>query len=173
MILFGHLGIGYRLTKPWHRCLSARWLLAGTIAPDVLDKSAYLVSEFFVHPPLAMDPFFSGTRTVGHSLLFLLLVSVVSRLARSRAGLSLAAGIVTHLLLDCLTPWLGSPLHTWSYTFGVLLWPLQGWNFPVKLWESELFTFKGIFKNPWLLLLEAVGLWFLRPLFLAARSRPR
>ncbi|MBI5201898.1 MAG: metal-dependent hydrolase, partial [Elusimicrobia bacterium] len=41
MIFFGHLGLGDALAAPVRRGLPRRWVLLGTVLPDLLDKPLY------------------------------------------------------------------------------------------------------------------------------------
>jgi len=66
--------------------LSTGWLVAGAALPDIVDK------------PLAMLGFVDLFHTVGHSAL--LAVVFVPLALRSSAGLAVAVGWASHLLLD-------------------------------------------------------------------------
>ncbi len=171
MLFFGHLGIGYRIGSAFRRRPLARvdvgCLLLGTIAPDLIDKSMFFASDWlFVHPPLLADPFISGTRTLGHTIGFTLLVAAAARLRRTSALGYFALGMATHLFLDCFTYLLGHKTHTLAYVLGVMTWPVSGWQFPVRLWTWHPFRLMGIFTGqPWMWVMEAFGLWCLRPVF--------
>ena len=85
----------------------------------------------------------SGTRTMGHTGLFLLLSLLVCAALRSKWLLALSLGILTHLILDGfqLSPGLGT---TVDYSH-LIFWPLWGFEFP---------------KTPYHNLGEQLGRWF-------------
>jgi hypothetical protein len=67
-------------------------LLVGCLLPDLIDKPLY-----YLTPPTEL---ISGSRTFGHTLLFLVLLIAAAAVARSLALGAVAAGVATHLLLD-------------------------------------------------------------------------
>lgn len=106
MFLLAHLGFtaapGAIVAKWWGEnkgykdsVPDLRWLLAGSILPDVLDKT---VGQVF------FKPYFENGRIYGHTVMFALLVLIagvygIKRKKDSRI-LLLAFGVVSHLLLD-------------------------------------------------------------------------
>ncbi len=110
MFLFGHLGIGERLgrlfTKPGTRAA----LLLGCLLPDLVDKPLYYGLVFATGKHAAELGLISGSRTVGHTLLFALLCGALVRGPRGRA---LFAGMVSHLLLDLSGDLFGPRLSSW------------------------------------------------------------
>jgi hypothetical protein len=143
MFILGHVGIGERLGAlvPRVRASGARgWLILGTLLPDLIDKPLYYGMKLVTGRDGEDLGLISGTRTVGHSALFALLLWVSFRALRWRAeGLALLAGMATHWLLD-----LGGDLTTYfTYLFGLsithpsfsllkaLLFPLLGGHFAV------------------------------------------
>jgi membrane-bound metal-dependent hydrolase YbcI (DUF457 family) len=133
MLLFGHLGIGLRLARPFGR-LPLRWVLLGTLLPDLIDKPLYYGLSTFTGLRGAELGLISGTRTFGHTGLLILLVLGFSALMRSHPGRSgktaaLAVGMATHLLLDAVSERLGSTgtgLHTESASLLALVYPYFG-----------------------------------------------
>jgi inner membrane protein len=125
MLLFAHTGItlgaatmiaavaNHREKKSWLASLSKymdiRFLVIGSMLPDIIDK------------PIG-HLFFSNGRIFSHTLLFLVLVTIIGVAVYQRTknlwGLSLAVGVLAHLLLDSM--WFAP--HT-------LFWPLMGWGF--------------------------------------------
>jgi uncharacterized protein (TIGR03382 family) len=94
MFVFGHLGFGSVLARPWrHRAV--RWaLLLGMLLPDIIDKPLYYAR---------LSDVFSCTRTIGHTgLLAVALLLAGLLMTRRRWLAALAIGMLTHLVLDCL-----------------------------------------------------------------------
>jgi membrane-bound metal-dependent hydrolase YbcI (DUF457 family) len=166
MLLFGHAGItlgaatlingavNIRHTKmSWLTSLSRyvdiRLLLVGSLLPDIIDKP---VGQYFFRGT------FNNGRIFSHTLLFLILISVIGFYLYKRHRqvwmLTLAAGTFMHLLLDEI--WL---------TPGTLFWPLLGLTFSkIELtgWLSDIF--RELFSMPRVYIPEAIGLvillWF-------------
>lgn len=110
MYVLGHLGIGLGLawlaSTRHPRRLDYRFVLLGTILPDLIDKP--------LGAALGLE-----SRLWAHTLVFLagiLAMSFVPSLAHLRW---IGFGVATHLLLDLI----------WDQP-GVGLWPLYGWAFP-------------------------------------------
>lgn len=155
MYLFGHIGIGQTVASPWRRRLPTRPLILGTILPDLIDKPLYYGFVLATGRHGAAIGLISGTRTFGHTGLFLLLLTLVAVVRKSPVFAALALGVATHLLLDSL----GNPFSHVLATGGVpLLWPLHGLRFPVfpytgakdQLWQALL--------NPYFFWTEILGL---------------
>ena len=119
MLLFGHLGIAiglaYLLDKSIlqrsKRRIDYRFLLLGSILPDLIDK------------PLSLAGIVGG-RAIGHTLIFAIVVIASVAVLESRGWksgilLGISLGIGTHLLLDTL----------WTNP-EVLFWPALGFSFP-------------------------------------------
>src|SRR4051812_43545813 len=100
MFVFGHLGIGSKLATPWAQGLPRRWLLVGTLLPDLIDKPLYYGLSFATGKSGTDLGLISGTRTFGHTALFLVLLALGSIIRRSRILAALALGTATHLLID-------------------------------------------------------------------------
>jgi hypothetical protein len=122
MLPFAHLGIGSELARRASgRELPFAALLAGTILPDVIDKPLFLWSH-------ASE--IGGSRSFGHTLLFLLAIVALGRLRRSEATIALAWGVASHLALDLLSKPTSAPSWFLGYAH-VLAWPLFGLDFPL------------------------------------------
>src|SRR6266436_5650275 len=90
MFPLGHLGIGTRLIPvrirdrlPWG------WLAFGCVLPDVLDKPVFLAARIARHASLLHLDALRGSRLLGHSLFFFVLLvaaaAVFPRADRVRA----------------------------------------------------------------------------------------
>jgi hypothetical protein len=118
VFLFGHLGLGRALVRPWHSRLPWVPLAVGMLVPDLIDKPLYYLS---------VSPFFSCTRTVGHTAVFAATVLGLAALRRSPRGWALGVGVATHLLLDnVFDAAVGGELGS---AWIALVWPLDGWDF--------------------------------------------
>jgi len=118
MFLFAHLGMGRALVRPWHGRLPWVPLALGMLLPDLIDKPLY-----YLHA----SPFFSCTRTVGHTALFAAMVLGVAALRKSPRGWALGVGVATHLVLDnVFDAVVGGGLGS---AWIALVWPLAGWDF--------------------------------------------
>jgi hypothetical protein len=118
MFVFGHLGFGSVLARPW-RDRAGRWaLLVGMLLPDLIDKPLYYAR---------LSDIFSCTRTVGHTGLLALVLLLAGVLFRRRAMAALAIGMTTHVILDCvMDAVVGSPE---SSALRAAAWPLMGTHF--------------------------------------------
>jgi inner membrane protein len=119
-----------------------RLLLLGSVLPDLIDKP---VGELFLR-----SVFNNNGRIIGHSLLFLFLITVIGVYLYKRHGtisvLVLSFGTFTHLIFDQM--WLNKP---------TLLWPAYGFLSFSRIASPELYS-------PQAYLPEAAGvlllLWF-------------
>ena len=129
MFFFGHMGIGSKLVAPWSKGLPRRWVLLGTLLPDLIDKPLYYGMALFTGRHGADLGLVSGTRTFGHTALFLLILSLIAILRSSKPLAALAVGVMTHLLLD---NWVE---HYFMGKVGAdhlaLFFPFLGFHFPV------------------------------------------
>src|SRR3954466_14792594 len=97
MFVLGHVGIGTRLLASARERLPARWLILGCLLPDLVDKPLfYLLLWARGHA----DPVIAGSRSVGHTGVFLLALLVGALLSRRSEAWALCAGVATHLALD-------------------------------------------------------------------------
>ncbi len=157
MLLFAHPGITLGAAtlvadvvnrKPsWFaslsRYLDIRWLLVGSLLPDIIDKP---VGQY-----LFRDTFNNG-RIFSHTLLFLIVISTLGfylwKKHRQTWMLALAVGTFTHLILD----------EMWQ-TPQTLFWPALGYRFPsVELegWVGNIW--ESLFSQPNVYIPEIIGL---------------
>ena len=157
MLLLAHTGITLGAALVIDRALSRnswfdslrerldlRLLLIGSLLPDIIDKpTAFLFRSIF-----------SYGRTVAHTLLFLLIITLAGVYLCRRGKLwliILSSGTFMHLILDQM--WL------WPE---VLLWPLYGFAFPsIDPVDSMLKMFGHLFTVPGVYLPEILGLLIL------------
>jgi membrane-bound metal-dependent hydrolase YbcI (DUF457 family) len=170
MLLFGHAGItlgaatvlagtvgmkgGRGLNRTsWFTALTRyvdiRVLVVGSLLPDIIDKP---LGHFFLRDTL------NNGRIYAHTLLFLLLIVAAGLFVYKRYHrmwlLTLAAGTLTHLILDGM----------WNAP-ATLLWPLMGSTFgkvEMESWVSSIF--QALISDPLTLAFEVIGLaivlWF-------------
>lgn len=114
LFVLGHLGItlaGAEAVAGRKSRLALRdlaWLSLGALLPDVVDKMLAL---------LVLSP--RVTRSIGHSLAFVVCLLLLWLLFQRRWQALLCAAAAGHLLLD----------QMWTRP-EILLWPLTGWSFP-------------------------------------------
>jgi membrane-bound metal-dependent hydrolase YbcI (DUF457 family) len=105
--------------------LPFRWILVGTVLPDLIDKPVFfLLSRGF--PAQGWE---SGKRGFAHTLVFLMVLAILARARKSPALWALTAGTATHLLLDVISK-STQGRATALGSLRVLLWPFAGWSFP-------------------------------------------
>lgn len=104
MLLFAHLGLTLVAAR-FLKWIDPRFLALGALLPDIIDK------------PLGLLIFGSmgHGRIFAHTLLFVLVLILISLASRDPRAASLSTGALAHLFLDAV--WL-SP--------AILLWPLLG-----------------------------------------------
>ena len=143
MFIFGHLGIGGTLARPWRKRLPWLPLFAGMLLPDIIDKPLYYAR---------ISHFFSCTRTVGHTVLLVALVLALAGLRRSKGLAALALGMSTHIVLDCA---LGGFSRDSSAVVAAA-WPLMG-PFVESYSASLVIHLRQLLVAP-VMLAEVVGL---------------
>jgi LexA-binding, inner membrane-associated putative hydrolase len=141
MFPLAHLGIGSAITRLVSVKLPFRWVLVGTVLPDLIDKPIFfLLSRCF--PEAGWE---AGKRGLAHTLVFLSLLAALSRARKSPALSAVTAGTATHLALDVISKSTeGSSTALGSLR--VLVWPFAGWSFPtlsrgmhgIEIWTFEL-----------------------------------
>lgn len=153
MFFFGHLGIGYKIVSPISRRLPIGFILLGTVLPDLIDKPLYYGLSYLTGLQGAELGMIAGTRSFGHSAVFLIALTLISALFRIRWLAALCLGIATHLLLDNVGDriLLGS-----GYTAKALVWPLMGWQFPVYPYHG-LQNHLSKAKDPYFVFSEVAG----------------
>jgi inner membrane protein len=122
--------------------IDIRFLLIGSLLPDIIDKpvGVFLFRETF-----------SSGRVYGHTLLFLIVISLVGLLLyrsyRKNWLLVVSFGTLVHFILDRM--WSGKE---------ILLWPLYGFAFEREdldnWWQAQ---WHGILTEPGLYIPEIVG----------------
>lgn len=158
MLVFGHTGITLGVTlalgsrpsrmSTFIKRFDLRLLLVGSFLPDIIDKP---LGHFVFRETL------NNGRLISHTLLFLLILSLVGYLLYRRGHLwvlTLAVGTFWHLVFD----------QMWQSP-ETLFWPLLGFNFE-KLIIDNLLThwFYGLISNPAVYIPEIIGFlvlaWF-------------
>ncbi len=155
MFVFGHLGLGSKLVSPWAARLPRRWLLLGTLLPDLIDKSLYYGRSWLEGARGAELGLISGTRTFGHTAALLLTIGIFAYFRRSPAAGALALGMATHLALDGVFDSLRGIVVA-SSLLPALLWPFTGAGFPVAQAEGLGDHLRSL-RDPILLGGEGVG----------------
>lgn len=126
VFVLGHVGIGTRMLGPLRKRLPPWPLVLGCLLPDLIDKPLYYAAHLF-----------PGTRSIGHSGLFLLALLLAAALARRPALWAVCAGVATHLLLDVggeLIAGADPDKSIWLAIF----WPAFGGRWPVANFRSIL-----------------------------------
>jgi hypothetical protein len=154
MFVFGHLGIGSKLVSPVASGLPRRAILLGTLLPDLIDKPLYYGLSLATGRSGAELGLISGSRTFGHTALFLLALSFGALASRSRWLAALSLGVASHLLLDNVGEVF---IHPPGGNLVTLLWPFLGTAFPPYKFQS-LGDHLSMFFHPFILGAEVVGL---------------
>jgi hypothetical protein len=166
VIFFGHLGLGDAAASPLRRDLPRRWVLLGTVAPDLLDKPVYFGLSWL--SGRRGWGIVRGTRSFGHAFLLAALVWWAGR-ARGDARLkALALGMATHPVLDFLSDWAAFGVAS-AGRGSAALWPLTGWGFPVPTYAGLGEHLRAL-SSPVLLSCEAAGLLWLAWAFSRRRA---
>ena len=164
MFIFGHLGIGKALARPWSRGFPAFAVLGGTLLPDLIDKPLYYAISAWTGLHGADIGLISGTRTIAHTGFFLALLMLIAWLGKKKWIAALALGVSTHLLLDCLGDrWLNP--HQLSSALQALVFPYFGGQFGAApfvdlgehaqsmnqpyFWITELLGVALLFRERW------------------------
>ena len=100
MFILGHMGFGSQMASPFSKNLARRWLLFGTVLPDLIDKPLYYGLSAVTHKRGSELGLIVGTRTIGHTGIFLLTLTSLAVLRKSRLVGAVALGVATHLFLD-------------------------------------------------------------------------
>ena len=148
MILW-HLGMTLLVVRYVFRDagMDLRWVLAGSILPDVIDKP---IGSILFHDTFRTHRLFS------HSVLFpVLMLAIVLVATRRGTGLrkgliALTIGVFVHLVLDAA--W-ADPEAFW--------WPLFGFEFPHVADSAFWPLLESMVTNPWVWAGEAVGAAYL------------
>jgi hypothetical protein len=141
VFVLGHVGIGVALASPRLSpdARTLRFLILGTLLPDLVDKPLYYGLVLVTGRMGAQLGLLSSTRTFGHTLVLCLLLYL---LLPRRIGTPLAAGMLTHLFLDEMGDLFGfffprrGPSVDSPPTAAAILFPLLGPHFPVSPFSS-------------------------------------
>lgn len=169
MFIFGHLGIGNQIARPWSRGLSTRWILIGTLMPDIIDKILYYGLSFITGlkaVELGHATTIYGTRTYAHTALFLILLTLFAQWRQSRVIAALSLGMATHLLLDNVYDRLvfgqvasfSADTANLSTAFQALVFPYFGLRFADLPFRNMNEHFWSILGNKALMGTEVAGL---------------
>jgi hypothetical protein len=162
VFVLGHAGIGTWLGNKLAPARDARWILLGTLLPDLIDKPLYYGLAFATGKRAAELGLISGTRTIGHTALFALFVLAAFW---RRHGPEVALGMATHLALDSLGDVVGfflpvGPPRAGPSTLAAVLFPLLGPRFPVSPFKTVGDHFWST-ANGYHALAEALGTFLL------------
>jgi hypothetical protein len=163
MFPLGHLGIGSKLVSPFSRGLPRRYLLLGTLLPDLIDKPLYYLLVLITGlrgAELGDRLLISGSRTIGHTTIVLLLLIAAAAWRRSRPLAAVCLGMITHLLLDAVWDHFGPHRDPANGAIVAILFPLFGARFPVAPFH-DLGEHLGGLRQPAILAAEVVGLLIL------------
>jgi len=153
LFVLGHVGIGTRLLFGLRQRLPAGWLIFGCLLPDLIDKPLFYGLLWTRGHP---DALISGSRSVGHSGLFLLALLGLALAFRRPELWAVLAGVVTHLVLD-----IGGELVSGSVPDAsiwiAIFFPALGWRFPRAQFGSLLEHLRLSVENAYTLAGEIVG----------------
>lgn len=153
MFVLGHLGIGPRLLAGLRRRLPPGWLAFGCLLPDLIDKPLFYGLLWWEGQA---DPLIRGSRSVGHSGLFLLALLALAAIARRPPLWAVAAGVATHLALDIageLFTGAGPDSSIWLAIF----YPAFDGRFPRAHFGNMLEHLRLTAENVYVLVGEVVG----------------
>jgi hypothetical protein len=153
LFILGHVGVGTRLLGRLRERLPARWLVFGCLLPDLIDKPLFYGLLWSRGHP---DPLISGSRSVGHSGLFLVALLALALLSRRASAWALFAGVGTHLILD-LVGELVAGARPESSIWLAILFPLLGWRFPKARFGSLLEHLQLSAENAYVVGGELIG----------------
>jgi hypothetical protein len=118
-----HLGFGPLIVRPWIKQLPYRWVLVGTLLPDIIDKPIYLADR------LTHWGWMLGTRGPAHTLIALGVAAAWVFPTKSDIGRALWWGALTHFVLDVASKAFAGELGL-SGALEVMVWPYYSWGFP-------------------------------------------
>ncbi len=152
MFVLGHLGIGSRLLFGLRRRLPPWPLYLGCLLPDLIDKPLYY-GLLALH---RLPPLIAGSRTFGHTGIFLLALLLLAALVRRPWAWALFAGVATHLALDMLGE-LGSDPNPESAIWIAVGFPSEGVRFPVAHFTSPLDHLFASARSAYVVAGEVIG----------------
>ncbi len=155
MFVLGHSILGPTLVDKIRRGLPMRWLVVGGLLPDLIDKPLYYSLVALTGKRGIELGLISGSRTIGHTGLFLLLFVLLAMARRSLSLTAIAWGIASHLFLDNLGDAFGR--HDGTPTaINALLFPLLGFHFPYSPFHNVGEHLASL-RNWYVLLGETLG----------------
>jgi hypothetical protein len=160
MLLFGHIGVGAQLARPFagktghFRLPDFLWVGLGTLLPDIIDKSLFFLNRHWSFAPELI----TSSRTVGHTALLLLLLGFTAWSVRLRPLALAVLGMATHLLLDNVSDRLLGVAESSAHL--ALVFPTEGWRFASYPFESFGEHFRAML-NPVTLGFEGLGMFLL------------
>ncbi len=87
------------MVRPWSERLPVRWLVLGTVLPDLIDKPLYYTLTAITGRHGNDLGLICGTRTIGHTLLLAVVPAILAWRGSLKAK-ALTLGLLTHLILD-------------------------------------------------------------------------
>jgi hypothetical protein len=153
-----HLGFGITLSRllPTRLQSQDKMILVGALLPDILDKTVYYGLSWISGHRGAELGIIAGTRSFGHSAIFLLLITTISICKSWPRIQALAFGIATHVLLDNLGN-IAASTNISGTEVRTLLWPLFGLQFP-EIPYHDVAEHLRAWANPAMLAGELVGI---------------
>lgn len=145
MFVLGHLGFSRALIEPLRTKVDLRPFFLGALLPDLIDKPI-----FYLFPGII-----AGTRGYAHTLLFMIVIFLVAQFFKSRVALSIAFGVLAHLLLDNV----GDYLHIENSlvkSYQTLFWPMRGYDFPSTAYLTIVDQANRL-RSPYLIITESIG----------------
>jgi hypothetical protein len=152
LFVLGHLGIGSRLLFGLRRKLPPWPMYVGCLLPDLIDKPLYY-ALLWLH---RLPPLITGTRTFGHTGLFLLGLLLLAVLARRPWAWALFAGVATHFALD-IAGELVTGADPESSIWLAIFFPAYGLRFPVGHFSSLLEHLQLSAQNSYVIAGEVIG----------------
>jgi LexA-binding, inner membrane-associated putative hydrolase len=145
-----------RLARP---ALPLGWLALGGLLPDLVDKPLYYALVFATGRRAAELGLVSGTRTFGHTGLFLLGFVALAAVRKTPATRALAWGVASHLVLDLAGDAYGLLFSKpdGPTILNAILFPLLGARFPISPFKSVREHLLSV-KNLYVLGGELLGL---------------
>jgi hypothetical protein len=153
MFILGHAGIGSRMAGPLRELLPGWWLLFGCLLPDLIDKPLFYGLLWMEGHA---DGLITGTRSVGHTGLFLLALILLAAVTRSRPLWAVAVGVTTHLVLDIGGELMGGA-DSESSIWHAIFYPRFGARFPVAHFDSMLQHLRLSAQSEYVIAGELVG----------------
>ncbi len=155
MFILGHLGFGTRLAQGQIKHLPRKAFWLGCLLPDLIDKASYYTLSWSTGLQGAALPLIHGTRSLGHTLIFLALCWGLSRYKHPFFFKALTWGVVTHFVLDLITDQCTGLPHITGISHIPLLWPLSG-AFPTSPHPSLSHHLLSI-GHPFFIVTEILG----------------